>query len=256
MAALTQFVAQQAALADQVALPPELRVQQPVRSEIEDAHAEHRALSVNTQAQESIRAIQRPEEDLRVARRQQQAVANLFSLENAGKAASAVGRGAYFLGRNVLLPAAQTALALPGAVVQGSAALGSGLGTLEDAAGAAGEGVNWLLEEPQVVREARERAMPYTSALEDARYDVPLRVVGEDEEERPTQQPRKKRATTTIQAGASSSNSAMVPSYGSVRAERRSEPLADVVQGMKGVVSVMKGAGIIGRGIVGPQAGY
>jgi hypothetical protein len=41
-------------------------------------------------------------------------------------------------------------------VIEGSVGFGSGLDALADAAGAAREGVDWLMEEPQVVREHRE----------------------------------------------------------------------------------------------------
>jgi hypothetical protein len=155
-------------------LPQELRVHQGVTSNIGAVGAETKALSIDTQAAESIRAIEKRDADMQVARKQQESIASMFSLKNAGKAASAVGKGAHFLGANVLLPVAQAALAVPGAVIQGSATLGSGLDALADAAGAAREGVNYMMEDSQVVKEARARAMPYTHALEEARYEVPI----------------------------------------------------------------------------------
>ena len=247
MAALMQHV-QQAALVDEAVLPQELRTHQGVRAAIGDARAEHDELSLDTQAQESIRAIERRQEDMRVARQREEAIRGLFSLENAGKAASAVGRGAYLLGRNVLLPVAQAALAVPGAVIQGSNFGASGLEALENAAGAASEGVSWMLEDSQEVREHRQRALPYTSALEEMRYDVPMQP---DEPERP-ERPARRRRVAAIEGGSSSSSTAVaVPSY-----ERRGDPLADVAHGMKGLARTMRATGVLGRGIVGNQAGY
>jgi hypothetical protein len=122
----------------------------------------------------------------------------MFSLKSAGKAA-------HFLGANVLLPVAQAALAVPGAVIQGSATLGSGLDSLAEAAGAAREGVDYMMEESQTVREHRERAFPYTTAVEEVRYDVPL----QDDSERPAT-PRPTRAP---RAAASSSSAAAASNW-------------------------------------------
>jgi hypothetical protein len=228
-------------------LPQELKVHQEIASDIGAIGAEGKALSIETQAQESIKAIEKRDEDMKVAKKQKASVSNMFGLQSAGKAA-------HFLGANVLLPVAQAALAVPGAVIQGSAALGSGLDSLADAAGAAKEGVDYLMEDSQVAREHRERAMPYTAALEEARYEVPL----QDDSQR-LATPRPPRAPQVGGSSSSSSSSAAAaaaPSYGAVR-ERRGDPLADVAQGMKGVVRAMRASGVlIGLGIVGNQPAY
>jgi hypothetical protein len=248
MAALMQHVQQAAAVPESV-LPQELHVHNGIKAAIVDVGAETDELSIDAQAQESIRALQKREEDMRVARQQKESIANLFSLQNAGKAASAVGRGAYFLGTNVLLPAAQVALAIPGAVVQGSAALGGGLEALENAAGAVGEGVNWMLEDSQVVKEHRQRALPYTSALEDARYDVPMR-----EEEEPERPARKRKVAMAIEGGSSSSSSSSaavaVPSYGAT-AGKLKNPLRITREDVEGVIDKLSAVRDFGFGVGG-----
>ena len=244
MGALMQHV-QQAALVNPSVLPQELRVHSGVKAAIGAVGAETDELSIDTQAQESARAIQKRAEDMLVARQQSEAIRNLFSLENAGKAASAVGRGAYFLGTNVLLPVAQAALAMPGAVAQGSAALAGGLEALENAAGAASEGVNWMLEDSQVVREHRQRAMPYTSALEDVRYDVPMR-----EEEEPERPARKRKVARAIEGGSSSSSSSTavaVPSYGAT-AGKFKNPLRITREDVEGVIGKLNAVKDFGFG--------
>jgi hypothetical protein len=107
----------------------------------------------------------------------------------------------------VLLPVAQAALAVPGAVIQGSATLGSGLDSLAEAAGAAREGVDYMMEESHLVREYREQALPYSTALEEARYDEPL----QDDSERPPTprpqtRPRAPRAAASSSSAAAASN--------------------------------------------------
>jgi hypothetical protein len=193
---------------------------------------------------------------MRVAREQRESIAKLFSLQNAGKAASAVGRGAYFLGTNVLLPAAQVALAIPGAVVQGSAGFVGGLEALGNAAGAAGEGVNWMLEDSQVVKEHRQRALPYTSALEDVRYEVPMR-----EEEEPERPARRRKVALAIEGGSSSSSAAAssssaaatavaVPSYGAT-AGKLKNPLRITRDDVEGVIDKLSAVRDFGFGVGG-----
>jgi hypothetical protein len=127
----------------------------------------------------------------------------MFSLKSAGKAA-------HFLGANVLLPVAQAALAVPGAVIQGSATLGSGLDSLAEAAGAAREGVDYMMEESQLVREYREQALPYSTALEEARYEEPL----QDDSERPaTPRPQTRPRASRAEASSSSSSAAAASNW-------------------------------------------
>jgi hypothetical protein len=222
-------------------LPQELRVHQGVTSNIGAVGAETKALSIDTQAQESIRAIEKRDEDLRVARKQQESVARMF-----GKAALAATKGAARSAH-----AFAQYMVTPEEEEESWMAPSPGLfGVVRDIGGDISGTANWMMEDSQAVREHRERALPYTHALEEARYDTPLR----DDSQRPaTPRPTRKRALQVEASSSSSSSSA--PSYGAAR-ERRGDPLADVAQGMKGVVRAMKAGGFIGRGIVGNEAGY
>ena len=67
---------------------------QGVKAAIADVGAEHGALAIDTQAQESLRAIQARDEEMRLARKNEDEVMQLFSLQSARKAAIAAGKGA------------------------------------------------------------------------------------------------------------------------------------------------------------------
>jgi hypothetical protein len=237
MAALMQHV-RQAALADEAVLPQELRVHRGVRAAIGDAGAEHDALAIDTQAQESLRAIQARDEDMQLARKHEDEVMQLFSLKSARAAAVAAGKGAaraaHAFAQYIVTPDEEESWMAPSPGL---------FGVLRDIGGDISSTASWAMSEsPETTR----RMQPYRAALEDIRYDVPMR---EDEPERPA----RRRRVAAIEGGSSSSSAVAVPSYG---AARRGDPLADVAQGMRGIVQTMRATGVLGRGIVGNEAGY
>jgi hypothetical protein len=75
-------------------LPQELKVHKEIASDIGAIGGEHQALSIDTQAQESFSAIKKRDEDMRVAKKHQNSISNMFSLQSAGKAALAATKGA------------------------------------------------------------------------------------------------------------------------------------------------------------------
>jgi hypothetical protein len=220
-------------------LPLELHTHEGVRAAIADAGAEHEALAIDTQAQESLRAIQAREEDMRLARKHDDEVMQLFSLQNARRAALAAGKGAaraaHAFAQYMIAPAEEE---------ESWMAPSPGLfGVLRDVGGDIRSAASWATSESP---EVASRLQPYRAALEDIRYDAPMR----EDEPRPA-----RRRRVAIEGGSSSSSSTAVavPSYGPTR---RGDPLADVAQGMRGLVTTMRATGVLGRGIVGNQAGY
>ena len=133
-------------------------------------------------------------------------------------------------------------------MVEGSAGIAGGLEALGNAAGAVGEGVNWMLED-SVVKEHRQRALPYTSALEDASYDAPMR-----EEEEPERPARKRKVAMAIEGGSSSSSSSStaiaVPSYGATTGKLKN-PLRITREDVEGVIDKLSGVRDFGFGAGG-----
>jgi hypothetical protein len=222
-------------------LPQELKVHQETASEIGAIGAEHQAISIETQAQESIRAIEKRDEEMRAAQKHRDSIAGMFG-RKALEATKGVAKSAHAFANYMTTPE-EFEYDTPGL-----------FGIMKDVGGDISSMGSALIEEPQAVREHRERAMPYTAALEAARYEVPLQ---DDSERRDTPRPRPPRegGSSSSSSAAAASAAAAAPSHGAVR-ERRGDPLADVAQGMKGVVRAMRAGGVLGRGIVGNEAGY
>ena len=165
MAALMQHVQQAVAVPESV-LPQELHTHQGVKAAIADVGAEHEALAIDTQAQESLRAIHARDEGMRMARKNEDEVMQLFSLQSARRAAIAAGKGAakaaHAFAQYTITPEEEESWMAPSPGL---------FGVLKDIGGDISSTASWAMSEsPEVTR----RMQPYRAALEDVRYDVPM----------------------------------------------------------------------------------
>ena len=155
--------------------------------------AEHGALAIDTQAQESLRAIQARDEEMRLARKNEDEVMQLFSLQSARKAAIAAGKGAakaaHAFAQYMITPEEEE---------ESWMAPSPGLfGVLKDIGGDISSTASWAMSEsPETTR----RMQPYRAALENIRYDAPMYDAATGEP-----------APRVTVGGSSSSSSAMVP---------------------------------------------
>ena len=236
MAALMQHVQQAVAVPESV-LPQELHTHQGVKAAIADVGAEHGALAIDTQAQESLRAIQARDEEMRLARKNEDEVMQLFSLQSARKAAIAAGKGAakaaHAFAQYMITPEEEE---------ESWMAPSPGLfGVLKDIGGDISSTASWAMSEsPEVTR----RMQPYRAALEDVRYDVPMQ---EDPPERPA-----RRRKVVIEGGSSSSSSSSaiaVPSYGTTG--KLKSPLRITRQDVEGVIDKLSAVRDFGFGVGG-----
>jgi hypothetical protein len=141
-------------------LPQELKVHQEVASDIGAIGAEHQAMSIETQAQESISAIEKRDEEMRAAQKHRDSIAGMFG-RKALEATKGVANSAHAFANYMTTPEEPEEdwmLPSPGL-----------FGVMRDIGGDISSMGSALIEEPQAVREHRERAMPYTAALEAAR---------------------------------------------------------------------------------------
>ena len=223
MTALMQHVQQAVAVPESV-LPQELHTHQGVKAAIADVGAEHGALSIDTQAQESLRAIQARDEEMRLARKNEDEVMQLFSLQSARKAAIAAGKGAakaaHAFAQYMITPEEEE---------ESWMAPSPGLfGVLKDIGGDISSTASWAMSEsPEVTR----RMQPYRAALDDIRYDVPMQ---EDPPERPA---RRRKAVA-------------VPSYGAISGKLKS-PLRITRQDVEGVIDKLSAVRDFGFGVGG-----
>jgi len=200
--------------------------------------AEHGALAIDTQAQESLRAIQARDEEMRLARKNEDEVMQLFSLQSARKAAIAAGKGAakaaHAFAQYMITPEEEE---------ESWMAPSPGLfGVLKDIGGDMSGTASWAMaESPEVTR----RMQPYRAALEDVRYDVPMQ---EDPPERPA-----RRRKVVIEGGSSSaaasSSAIAVPSYGTTG--KLKSPLRITRQDVEGVIDKLSAVRDFGFGVGG-----
>jgi hypothetical protein len=240
MAALMQHV-RQAALVDEAVLPQELRVHGGVRAAIGDAGAEHDALAIDTQAQESLRAIQARDEDMQLARKHEDEVMQLFSLKSARRAAVAAGKGAaraaHAFAQYIITPEEEESWMAPSPGL---------FGVLKDIGGDISSTASWAMSEsPETTR----RMQPYRAAVQDIRYDVPMRE--DPEPERPA---RRRKVAGAIQEGGSSSSSSStavaVPSYGAT-AGKLKNPMRITREDVEGVIDKLSAVRDFGFGVGG-----
>ena len=129
-----------------------------------------------------------------------------------------------------------------------------------------------MLEDSQAVREHRQRALPYTSALEDIRYEAPevedqprparrrkVAIEGGSSSSAATSAagnwpPRAPRDRTSNQVGQSSSSEVAVPSYGAMRegvAGKLKNPLRITREDVEGVMDRLSAVRDFGFGVGG-----